>query len=965
MCCNTTRYKLQIMVNLRSRISKIPVLVWLGILLLVAAFALRFFALDQFPPGVQHDEVFVANFAQTVLGGQYPIFFELNRGNEPLFMYLTAAMMRVFGENVWALRGTAALCGIGALVLTYLLARDMFSSKYTERGDASSADFIALVTVAGITFSFWSLYESRIGLHTISTYLLAAATFYAFWLGWTRGNKVGLLLSGVLAGLSAYTYRSGIFVPVALLLFVVYTLIWHRKLWGKNLWLIPVIFLIAAIVYFPLFNFITTHPETALARLGDLSGDMDALRQGNPLPLLGNVVRVLGMFGISGDPEWRYNVALRPILDPLWAVLFYAGIILAFWRFKRAPYALVLCWLFVMLLPSILSGSDLSQHRAVGAIGAAFLLPALVLDELRVWVSTRWGRGARIAFAVVTAGLVLWAAIGGITAYFVTWTNNPEVRLIQRADLATAARWLDEHRTDERALISAEFANDLDRGAFNLVARNHERTQFFQGSDTFVLPARTGAFVVNPRSGPVNDSFKRQFLADAPVFTSSLADGRTEVEIYEIPEEEFQILRTMRGLNSAAQTTDGQILVRDLYLPQGGTTGETLDAELWWQILAPRVSDADGLAWVGALQDSLRYTWSETASLGYTPSQWQTDDIVVTQLPLPIPVDAPPQEYAVAIALGSNNGTLPLVKQGEQPASPIQLGQVSIARGEVPDTQPDLEVRYPNKEQFGDLEFFGSDAVGEAAAGGTWRVILFWKAGAKLTQDFKVELIAVTEDGEEIARQQDVLLGGVYPTSQWRAGDYVRSVHDFAIPEDAPRGTAQVRLLVVGENGESVGRADGAPIAGIDIVGRARVFERPSPQVARPVTFGDKIELLGYDLPGTVYHAGDPFEMTLYWHALGATDKPYTVFVHMLDASGQVIGQKDAPPLDGQAQTDTWQQGEYIADPYAFTIAIDAPAGTAAVEIGFYDPVSGQRLAAQENGTLTGDHILVEGLRIE
>src|SRR5947208_3476113 len=136
----------------------------------------------------------------------------------------------------------------------------------------------------------------------------------------------------------------------------IFSLIFQRKTWGKNLWVITVIFILAAVVYYPLFNFITTHPDTALARLGDLSGDIDALRQGNPLPLLNNTFRVFGMFGVSGDPEWRYNVALRPIFDPLWAILFYAGIVVSLWRIKRAPYAFALIWLIVMLLPSILSG---------------------------------------------------------------------------------------------------------------------------------------------------------------------------------------------------------------------------------------------------------------------------------------------------------------------------------------------------------------------------------------------------------------------------------------------------------------------------------------------------------------------------------------------------------------------------------------------------------------------------------
>ena len=62
------------MTQLQTRLARVPLLVWLGVLVLVIAFVLRFFALDQFPPGVQHDEVFIANFAETILQGNFPIF---------------------------------------------------------------------------------------------------------------------------------------------------------------------------------------------------------------------------------------------------------------------------------------------------------------------------------------------------------------------------------------------------------------------------------------------------------------------------------------------------------------------------------------------------------------------------------------------------------------------------------------------------------------------------------------------------------------------------------------------------------------------------------------------------------------------------------------------------------------------------------------------------------------------------
>lgn len=951
----------------RSRLTRISWLGWLALAFLGIALGLRFFALDQFPPGVQHDEVFVANFAQTILQGHYPIFFELNRGNEPLFMYFTAGMFKLFGETVWALRGAAALCGFGAIVLTYFFARDIFSFEFenprapTEAARTRGA-FIAFVTVAGVTFAFWSLYESRIGLHTISVYLFAVATFYAFWRGWTRCQSWLILFSGALAGAATYTYRSGLFVPFALLAFICYTLIFYRKQWQKIWWTIPLTIMLAALIYAPLFQFITAHPETALARLGDLSGDMDALRQGNPAPMLTNVAKVFGMFGVSGDPEWRYNVAGRPIFDPLWAVLFYAGLGVALWRFRRAAYAFVLIWLAVMLLPSILSGSDLSQHRAVGAIGAAFILPALPLDEIRTFAFKRWGRNGNIAVGAAVALLILLAAVGGINAYFVTWTNNPEVRLIQRADLATAARWLDEHQGDARALVSAEFANDLDRGSFNLVARKQNRAQFFQGADTFALPANADAFVVDTRSGPIADSFRAKFFQDAPTLETTLADGTPEVRIYKLTAQQFQTWRAARAENTIARTTDDQIKIQAVDLADA-KSGETLDAQLWWQITAPRATDADGLQWVGALTDANGYEWSDAASLGYTPSQWQRDDLVVTRLSLAVSPDAPPQDYTLNLRLASAHGDIPLIKNDAPPASSIPLATRALTRGPVPQTKPELPIVYPSKAKFGAIQLLGTDAAGEAARGGAWRLVLFWHTDEKLAANYKLRLVATTEAGQEIARLEETLLKGIYPTRQWRAGDYVRSVHDLEIPADAPNGKAVVRVSLWTPDDKPVGRADGAPIAGIEVGGRAHTFEKPNPQIARTARFGDAIEWVGYDLPETNLRAGQPFHLKLYWRALQPTDKPYTAFVHLLDAHGRVIGQKDAPPLNGEAPTDTWVANEYLADEYSFEIAADAARGAAAVEIGFYDPQSGERLPVADDAG-QGDRVLIEGLQL-
>jgi hypothetical protein len=331
-----------------------------------------------------------------------------------------------------------------------------------------------------------------------------------------------------------------------------------------------------------------------------------------------------------------------------------------------------------------------------------------------------------------------------------------------------------------------------------------------------------------------------------------------------------------------------------------------------------------------------------------------------------VPVDALPQEYTIMAVLASNHGTLPLAPLNQQPVSPLPLARTKIERGAVPQVKPDLEVRYPLKSQFGNVHLLGSDAAGEVGVGGVWRLILFWQADSQISANYKLKLIATTENGEEIAGHEEVLLKGVYPTKQWRAGDYVRSVHDLQIPEGAPHGKAIVRVSLLTPEGEPVGRADGAPIAGIDIAGRARVFQEPNPASPRVAQFGDAIRLVGFDLPTTRLKAGEPMSIVLYWQALGTADKPYTVFAHLLDVNGQLIGQRDAQPQDGQAPTDAWQKGEYLTDPYTFEIAPDAPIGAAALEIGFYESTTGARLPVKdETGNPLGDRLLLEGLTIE
>ena len=70
--------------------------------------------------------------------------------------------------------------------------------------------------------------------------------------------------------------------------------------------------------------------------------------------------------------------------------------------------------------------------------------------------------------------------------------------------------------------------------------------------------------------------------------------------------------------------------------------------------------------------------------------------------------------------------------------------------------------------------------------------------------------------------------------------------------------------------------------------------------------------------------------VTLFWSAEQKLAKDYTVFVHVLDGDGQMVGQRDQQPAAGKAPSSGWEPGRLVADEYR--IRVQAGAGTARIE---------------------------------
>lgn len=138
-----------------------------------------------------------------------------------------------------------------------------------------------------------------------------------------------------------------------------------------------------------------------------------------------------------------------------------------------------------------------------------------------------------------------------------------------------------------------------------------------------------------------------------------------------------------------------------------------------------------------------------------------------------------------------------------------------------------------------------------------------------------------------------------------------------------------------------------------------------SPERALAVTLGDGIHLDGYDLASGVLSPGDRFSVVLYWQTERALGVDLSVFVHLLDARGQLVIQDDSGPVHGERPTYSWSPGESIVDPHTLALPDDLEPGVYRLVAGLYDWRTGERLPVAFDGADPAtDHVVLSELKV-
>lgn len=671
------------------------------IVLLLTAVSFRLYRLTEIPPGLTHDEADHGLTAWEITQGRRDIYFTIGYGREPLYDYLTAGMMTLIGPNVLALRLTAVFFSLLLLVAMVAWVRRAFDAP------------TALFTLAGLAVDFWPVMSGRQALRSTLLPGLFALAVYFGWRALTEAAANGriwrhrsqlayILLAGLCLGLTFYVY-----IPARVLwgVFPVVGLYWlwvDRAHWRQIGIPLLGVLAVAAVVGWPLFHFLQTHPDVE-ARVQELSTPLRALAQGNLQPVLQHTGQSLRLFMVAGDTTWRYNIPGRPFLSWPMGVLFYLGVGWAGWqaiRPFRSPGAnrklagaavLALAWLLAGISPVFITGPQLSMTQAIGAQPMVYLFPAVTLAWLWRWAKQR-RRWAWLVGMVV--GLLL---LGGGTAvntardYFVTWANAPDVRVQYESTMLSMLDYVQQHPANGVAIstITPAALHSPAVARLTLPADRLPTLRWFDGRGGLIVPATDSSLVLFPGFAALPPTLERYWQTAVLQTTLPLrpTDIDRPVTVYAVDRQvlaaDWQTLFHPLGRVTYLGDAPAETAVKGLMLrgyDLAGTSGDVVQLVTWWQVVGP----LPNLRLFTHVWDENGRPLAQADSLFAPAEVWQPGDWLLQWHTFVLPADLT-GEYALVVgAYDPITGHRLLVWQNGQPTGDVvRLTVLPVVGGSV------------------------------------------------------------------------------------------------------------------------------------------------------------------------------------------------------------------------------------------------------------------------------------------
>ncbi len=584
-----------------------------------------------------------------------------------------------------------------------------------------------------------------------------------------------------------------------------------------------------------------------------------------------------------------------------------------------------------MVIPSVISVGGLppSHMRSLGMVPLIFILVAVgvevVVARLAAWRQASAPVSARRYAGMVAAAMISVLVIGGMVAggtYF-SWARRADLYYEADADLAAAASWLPGQVDDATVVYVAA----RDRGHPTLTIEHGVPPVTWLGTDSVVrAPEGREGLYIFPRSAPPPDEWLAWLepgrLTDLPLGP----DGRTAFEAFRLGGT-----TPLPPIVTPAETVENAYLALQGVHATDIVAGDRANVATAWEILQPPPA-ADLTPILEVIDDYGNLIARADVYMAET-DRWRPGEVLMQRIAVEIPAGTPPGDYPLRMAwvAKSSETYVPYTSGGIW----AEVGRVTVERATDADAAAlPIAVRQEVAVAPG-IRLFGWNPPPEnARPGENLPITLFWQATADAPEVPALAAILSGVAGETVIASG--VPGGDYPPSAWASGEVIAERARWTVPREQQPGDYQL-LARVGESEMEIGR--------IEIGGVARLMEAPEVEQRLDAQVGDAFLLYGYTVDAPPNECA--LNLTLVWQARLSVDREYTVFVHLVDAEGNIVAQRDVAPQEGTYPVTLWQPGEYVVDFHGFG---NLPPGEYRGLIGFYSQATGERLPVLQNG---------------
>lgn len=599
--------------------------------LLLAAF-LRLYRLDELPPGLHYDEGFQATMAQGVLQGtDRPIFFLSNQTEEPLAIYTVALAFQLLGASPWSLRLVSAIAGILTVAALYVLAVGVSQKRW-----------LAVLAAFVLAILYWHLNFSRLGMEPILLPLVLTLSLAFLWRGLRGGSLMDFALAGILLGLTQYTYKAALAVPLLFVLFLGIEFVIDDKFRSIHLRNVAVCAIVSVLVFAPLGLYFAAHPSLFLERPGAVT-----TVPGGATTLVDGAIKAAGMFFVQGDDNPRSNLPGRPALDPFLAVAFIVGLFVSAVHIRRRESRFLLLWLIIGTLPTVISDFPPHFGRGIGATPALALLVARGMESIAM---IRLPGVAILRPALIlslVAGLA-FSAFSTFHDYFDVWGTRTGLY-----DSFDVGYWTLAQKLRDRPANEVVYLSPVEQEHYTIrFGLGGRAAHSFDGRRVLVLPP--------PGITAIYGIITREDSRSLALLSKLLPQSQVVERAWNFAGEPYSALVRVEGQQPFAPQTQVHARLGDTIELIGYDlrhVEKVLTLNLYWGCIAEMPGDYTIFVHVLGKQnpETQSSLWAQEDAIPghgtYPTWRWQAGEVIVDDFELTLPSSLPTGEYQIEVGM--------------------------------------------------------------------------------------------------------------------------------------------------------------------------------------------------------------------------------------------------------------------------------------------------------------------------